>query len=55
MGEHLHGRDAPGLTWPRHAVELFARLRVDGAARACLLHYHEFDDGERLLAGVRAL
>jgi hypothetical protein len=54
VGEHLHGPDARGLTWPRYAVELFARLRVGGALRAGLLRYNEFDNAERLLAGLRA-
>lgn len=38
-----------------YAVELFARLRLEGGVRAGLLHYNGFDDVERLLAGLRTL
>lgn len=38
-----------------YAVELFARLELDGGVRAGLLHYNDYDDVERLLAGLRTL
>jgi len=38
-----------------YAVELFARLGLDGGVRAGLLHYNDFDDVARLLAGLQAL
>jgi cysteine desulfurase family protein (TIGR01976 family) len=38
-----------------YAVELFKRLGLEGGVRAGLLHYNDYDDVERLLAGLELL